>query len=115
MKGRRKIEPRGGMKFRALIVAAAATFALAAGARQTDGFSFAEDGIVTPRGRIAWNDTLRIPAYAIICSLTSPAHSRSMPGTTTESVVVLLYVVCYYNNLIYCYLMSRQTIWMQRV
>ena len=63
MKGRRKIEPRGGMKFRALIVAAAATFALAAGARQTDGFSFAEDGIVTPRGRIAWNDVLKVRLY----------------------------------------------------
>ena len=44
----------------ALVLSAAA---LSAAGQATAGFSFASDGIVTPRGKIAWSDVLRVRVY----------------------------------------------------
>ena len=54
----------GGLCARLARVACAGFLLLAAvPASAAEGFAFADDGLVTPRGRIAWNDVVALRLY----------------------------------------------------
>ena len=73
----------------ALLAACAAFLACAAEEPQTAGFSFAADGIVTPRGRILWDDVLKARLYERPTQKLIDVDVRAKVGVWTERRVHL--------------------------
>lgn len=73
----------------ALLAACAACFACAAEEPQTAGFSFAADGIITPRGRILWDDVLKARLYERPTQKLIDVDVRAKVGVWTERRVHL--------------------------